>query len=111
MVAFTFTEKASTLLQVAFTFTIHTMCEGCIGARPARTSRFLKAKKLPDDILPKELAHTLPTLRAIFRNCDNRAKSIREMSEQLGCSYKAAEYKYYADRKNLLKYFSVRPRK
>ena len=88
-----------------------TMCEGCIGARPARTSRFLKAKKLPDDILPKELAHTLPTLRAIFRNCDNRAKSIREMSEQLGCSYKAAEYKYYADRKKLLKYFSVRPRK
>ena len=25
-------------------------------------------------------------------------------------SWKAAEYKYYADRKNLLEYFSVRPR-
>ncbi len=34
----------------------------------------------------------------------------RELAEELDCSYKAAEYKYYADRKKLMKYFSVRPR-
>ena len=86
------------------------MCEASTSMPASRTSRFLTAKKLPEDILPKKLKHAMPTLQAIFRNCDNRAKSIREMSEQLGCSYKAAEYKYYADRKKLMKYFSVRPR-
>ena len=44
------------------------------------------------------------------RNRGDRATSISELSEELGCSWKAAEYKYYADRKNLLKYFSARPR-
>ena len=87
-----------------------TMCEGCVGARPARTRRFLKAKKLPDDILPKELAHTLPTLRAIFRNCSDRSRSIRELAAERNCSPAAARRKYFADRKKLLNYFLMRIR-
>ena len=86
-----------------------TMCEGCIGARPARTSRFLKAKKLPEDILPKSLEHAMPTLRAIFRNVSDRARSIRELAAERGCSLSAAKFKYFADRNSLMEYFSVRP--
>ena len=86
------------------------MCEGNTSMPASRTSRFLTAKKLPEDIPPESLKHTKPTLQAIFRNCSDRATSIRELAEELDCSYKAAEYKYYADRKKLMKYFSVRPR-
>ena len=87
-----------------------TMCEASTSMPASRTSRFLTAKKLPEDILPKKLAHAMPTLRAIFRNVSDRARSIRELAEELGCSWKAAEYKYYADRKNLLTYFLTRIR-
>lgn len=81
------------------------MCEANASMPVERTSRFLTAKKLPENLLPKELAHAMPTLRAIFRNCGDRATSIRELSEELGCSWKAAEYKYYADRKKMMEYF------
>ena len=81
------------------------MCEGNTSIPASRTSRFLTAKKLPEDILPKKLAHAMPTLRAIFRNVSDRARSIRELAEELGCSWKAAEYKYYADRKKLMSCF------
>ena len=45
-----------------------------------------------------------------IRSGNDRSRSIRELTEELGNSRKAAEFKYYADRKRLLQYFSVRPR-
>ena len=87
-----------------------TMCEANTSMPASRTGRFLTAKKLPKNFLPKKLKHAIPTLQAIFLNCDDRVKSIRELAEELGCSRKAAEYKYYADRKRLLTYFLTRIR-
>ena len=83
-----------------------TICEGGLptATRPSAPRRQANVA------LPKELQHAMPTLRAIMRNGSDRSLSIRELAEELDCSYKAAEYKYYADRKKLMKYFSVRPR-
>lgn len=86
-----------------------TMCEAKASIPASRTSRFLTAKKLPEDILPKKLAHAMPTLRAIFRNVSDRARSIRELAAERNCSLTAAKFKYFADRNSLMKYFSVRP--
>ena len=83
-----------------------TMCEASTSIPASRTSRFLTTKKLPEDILPKSLEHTMPTLRAIFRNCSDRATSIRELATERGITFDAARKKYFADRKKLMSFFN-----
>ena len=55
------------------------------------------------------MRHTVPTMEAILRNVSDRARSISELAAERNCSLNAAKFKYFADRKLLLKYFSVRP--
>ena len=82
------------------------MCEASTSIPASRTSRFLTAKKLPEDILPKKLKHAMPTLRAIFRNASDMARSIRELAAERGITFDAARKKYFADRKKLLSFFN-----
>ena len=83
------------------------MCEGNTSIPASRTSRFLTAKKLPEDILPKKLKHAMPTLEAIMRNGSNMARSIRELAAERGITFNAARKKYFADRKKLLSFFDT----
>ena len=81
------------------------MCEGCLPAA-APSCAPSRQKKVA---LPKKLKHATPTLEAIMRNGSDRARSIRELSEERNCSLAAAKFKYFADRNSLMEYFSVRP--
>ena len=83
------------------------MCEGNTSIPASRTSRFLTAKKLPEDILPKKLKHAMPTLEAIMRNGSNMARSIRELAAERGIAFTAARKKYFADRRKLLNFFDT----
>ena len=83
------------------------MCEGNTSIPASRTSRFLTAKTLPEDILPKKLKHAMPTLEAIMRNGSNMARSIRELAAERGITFNAARKKYFADRKKLLSFFDT----
>ena len=82
------------------------MCEANTSIPASKASRFLTAKKLPEDILPKKLKHAMPTLEAIMRNGSDMARSIRELAAERGIAFTAARKKYFADRKKLLSFFN-----
>ena len=82
------------------------MCEANTSIPASRTSRFLTAKKLPEDILPKKLKHAMPTLEAIMRNGSDMARSIRELAAERGITFNAARKKYFADRRKLLNFYA-----
>ena len=79
-----------------------TMCEACLPAatRPSAPRRQANVS------LPKELQHAMPTLKAIMRNCSDRARSIRELATERGITFDAARKKYFADRKKLMSFFN-----
>ncbi len=78
-----------------------TICEGGL---PAATRPFAPRRQA-NVVLPKELQHAMPTLRAIMRNRSDRSLSIRELAAERGCSLSAAKFKYFADRKKLMSCF------
>ena len=78
-----------------------TICEACL---PAAT-RPSAQRRQANVVLPKELVHAMPTLRAIMRNGSDRSLSIRELAAERGCSPSAAKFKYFADRKKLMSCF------
>lgn len=83
------------------------LCEGLPVVTGSRRRRFLTATMLPGNILPKKLAHTMPTLQAIMRNGSDRSRSITELAAELFCSQAAAKFKYFADRNKLMSAYGV----
>lgn len=73
----------------------------CEAGLPAAT-RPSAPRRQANVVLPKELQHAMPTLRAIMRNGSDRSLSIRELAAERGITFTAARKKYFADRKKLM---------